>query len=136
MYSSRWEVGTNLKLIVCAGIHTVQDPITAVAKSFLIFFWISSTDFPSVSPRYVKNITPKIGFQIVFRWRFQGRGPQAGKHGKGPQDEVKEKVTPERRWHTMIDIGKTKSLCSLSTFLFSCEQGNHGRSRAVRVVEM
>lgn len=38
MYNSRCEVGTKAKLMVCAGIHTVHDPITAVARSFLIFF--------------------------------------------------------------------------------------------------
>ena len=51
MYSSRCEVGTNLKFTVCAGIQTVQDPMTAVARSFLIFFWMSSNDLPSANPR-------------------------------------------------------------------------------------
>lgn len=80
MYKSRCDVGIKAKLTVCAGIHTVHDPITAVARSFLILFLISVVDLPSARPKYEKNIKPNIGFQIVCspgtlrcitRWRVE-----------------------------------------------------------------
>lgn len=41
--------------------------MTAVWRSFLIFVTISSVDLPSAKPRYEKNMSPNMGFQIVCR---------------------------------------------------------------------
>ena len=47
--------------MVCASGHTVQDPVTPAMVSFLILAMISDGPWPAVRPRYVKNMTQKMG---------------------------------------------------------------------------
>ena len=46
--------------------QTVQEPVTCVRRSFLIFVIVPPTPLPSKMPMYPKNMIPKMGFQSTW----------------------------------------------------------------------